>query len=268
MTGPQPPHGPASAAVTGPQPPHGPASAAVTGFGALHVPGDPLVLPNVWDVAGARMLAAAGFVAVGTTSLGVAASLGLADGEGATVDETVRLVGRLAPLPIHVTADLERGSVAAAVAAAEAGAAGVNLEDGFGDPREHAALVRAVKAAAPGLFVNARTDTHWLRAGDIGEAVRRIRMYRDAGADGVFVPGVTDPGDIARLVAAVDVPLNVLALAAGPSVPALAGLGVARISTGSLLFRAALAAVRETALAVQLDRPLRGDLPSYQDVNG
>jgi 2-methylisocitrate lyase-like PEP mutase family enzyme len=239
----------------------------MSGFGELHIPGEPLVLPNVWDVASARMFVGAGFAAVGTTSLGVAASLGLPDGEGAAVDETVRLVGRLAALPLYVTADLERGSVPAAVAAAQAGAAGVNLEDAYGDPDVHAALIRSVKDAAPSLFVNARTDTHWLRDGDIDEAVRRIRMYRDAGADGVFVPGVAEPEDIARLVAAVDAPVNVLARPAGPSVRALAELGVARISMGSLLFRAALAAAVETALAVQLDRPLRGDLPSYQDIN-
>ncbi|WP_433614834.1 isocitrate lyase/PEP mutase family protein [Dactylosporangium sp. CA-139114] len=238
------------------------------GFRELHVPGRPLVLPNVWDVAGARMLAAAGFAAVGTTSLGVAASIGLADGEDASVDETLRLVGRLASLPLYVTADIERGSVAAAVAAAEAGAAGVNIEDAYGDADEHAALVRAVKAAAPALFVNARTDTHWLRGGDVDEAIRRVRLYRDAGADGVFVPGVTDPRDIERLAAAVDAPLNVLVMPSGPSVRELAALGVARVSTGSLLFRAALAAVAETASAVRLHEPLRADLPSYQDING
>jgi 2-methylisocitrate lyase-like PEP mutase family enzyme len=239
-----------------------------TGFAALHVPGEPLVLPNVWDVAGARALAAAGFAAVGTTSLGVAASLGLPDGEGASVAETVRLVARLSALPVHVTADLERGSVDAAVAAAEAGAAGVNVEDGLGDPAAHAALVRAIKRVAPSLFVNARTDTHWLREGDTGEAVRRIRMYRDAGADGVFVPGVADRSDIARLAAATDAPLNVLALPGGPPVRELAELGVARVSLGSLLFRAALASVVETALAVQHNATLRQDLPSYRDVNG
>ncbi|GAA3270591.1 isocitrate lyase/phosphoenolpyruvate mutase family protein [Dactylosporangium vinaceum] len=237
-------------------------------FASLHVPGKPLVLPNVWDVAGARALVAAGFRAVGTTSLGVAASHGLPDGEDATLDETLRLVSRLATLPVLVTADIERGSVAAAVAAAEAGAVGVNVEDAFGDAAVHASLIRDIKRAVPGLFVNARTDTHWLRAGDIGEAVRRMRMYRDAGADGVFVPGVREPGDIARLVAAADVPLNVLAQPGGLTVAELGGLGVARISLGSLLFRAALAAVVETAVAVRLDHDVRADLPTYQEVNG
>jgi 2-methylisocitrate lyase-like PEP mutase family enzyme len=169
---------------------------------------------------------------------------------------------------LYVTADIERGSVPAAVAAAEAGAAGVNIEDGFGDPVAHAALVRTVKRAAPGLFVNARTDTHWLRAGDIGEAVRRVRMYQDAGADGVFVPGVADAAQIERLVAAVEVPLNVLAQPAGPTVAQLSALGVARVSLGSLLFRAALASVVRTALAVHRNETVLETLPSYEDVNG
>jgi 2-methylisocitrate lyase-like PEP mutase family enzyme len=240
----------------------------VSAFKELHVPGKPLLLPNVWDVAGARMLAQAGFAAVGTTSLGVAASAGLPDGEGAAVDATVRLVERLAPLPLLVTADIEGGSVAAAVAAAEAGAVGVNVEDGYGDPAAHAKLVRDVKRAVPELFVNARTDTHWLRDGDLDEAVRRIRMYRDAGADGVFVPGARNPHDIEWLVAVVDVPVNVLALPGGPTAHQLGELGIARISLGSLLFRAALEAVVATAQVVQGNLPLRADLPSYQDVNG
>ncbi|MFG2039227.1 isocitrate lyase/phosphoenolpyruvate mutase family protein [Dactylosporangium sp. NPDC048998] len=240
----------------------------MTPFAALHRPGDPLLLPNVWDVAGARALAAAGFAAVGTTSLGVAASHGLPDGEDAAVPETLRLVARLAPLGLHVSADIERGSVAAAVTAAEAGAVGVNVEDAMCDPEVHAALIRGVKREAPELFVNARTDTHWLRPGDLPEALRRARRYQDAGADGIFVPGVSDASEISALVEALDVPLNVLAQAGGPVLPELAGLGVARVSMGSLLFRAALAAAVETAEAVRRAEPVRAGLPSYQDVNG
>ncbi|GAA4245779.1 isocitrate lyase/PEP mutase family protein [Dactylosporangium darangshiense] len=237
-------------------------------FAALHRAGNPLLLPNVWDVAGARALAEAGFAAVGTTSLGVAASHGLPDGEGAAVDETLRLVSRLAALPVHVTADLERGSVEAAVAAAAAGAAGVNIEDGLGDAAAHARLVRDVKREVPELFVNARTDTHWLRRGDPDEALRRCRLYRDAGADGVFVPGMTAPREIAMVVEALEVPVNVLYSPDGPRVGELAALGVGRVSLGSLLFRAALAAAVATAAAVRRDEDVPGGLPSYQDVNG
>jgi 2-methylisocitrate lyase-like PEP mutase family enzyme len=240
----------------------------VNGFAALHRRGEPLLLPNVWDVAGARALAGAGFAALGTTSLGVAAGHGLPDGEGATAGATVRLVKSLQSLRVYVTADLEGGTVDAAVAAAAAGAAGVNVEDGFGDAEAHARLVRDIKREAPGLFVNARTDTHWLRDGEPGEALRRCRLYQDAGADGVFVPGLTAAGGIAALVDALEVPLNVLFATDGPPVAELAALGVARVSLGSLLFRAALAATVETAAAVRRGAPIRADLPSYQDVNG
>ncbi|WFE47490.1 isocitrate lyase/phosphoenolpyruvate mutase family protein [Verrucosispora sp. WMMD1129] len=237
------------------------------GFAALHRVDDPLVLPNVWDLASARFLVEAGFAALGTTSLGVAAVNGLPDGAAVTGAATVSLIRRLAALPVHLTADIETGSVAAAVAVAEAGAVGVNLEDAMGPAPEHAALIRSVKREVPGLFVNARTDTHWQRPGDLTEAVDRVRRYADAGADGVFVPGLAEPADIAAVVAAVDVPVNILFLPARHTVTTLAELGVRRISTGSLLFRAALAAVVDTARAVREGRAVRPDLPSYAQVN-
>lgn len=240
----------------------------MTPFAALHRAGAPLLLPNVWDVATAKALAEAGFAAVGTTSLGVAASAGLPDGADATGAETLRLLRRLARLPVHVSADLERGSVGAAVAAAAAGAAGINVEDAMGDPRAHARLVGEIKREAPELFVNARTDTHWLRAGEPAEALRRARMYQDAGADGVFIPGLCEPADVAAAVAALQVPLNVLYLPQGPSLAELTDLGVRRVSVGSLLFRAALAAAVQTAQSVRSGRPVRTDLPTYQEVNG
>lgn len=239
----------------------------MTGFAALHRSGAPLVLPNVWDVATARRLVGAGFPALGTTSLGVAAADGLPDGAGATGDRTLSLVRRLAGLPVHVTADIETGSVDSAVAMAAAGAAGVNMEDAMGPAEEHAALIRSVKRAVPLLFVNARTDTHWQRAGDLAETVHRVRRYADAGADGVFVPGLTEPADIAAVVAAVDVGVNVLFVPGRHTVAALADLGVRRVSTGSLLFRAALAAAVDTAVAVRDGHDVRAGLPTYTQVN-
>lgn len=236
-------------------------------FAALHRGGDPLVLPNVWDVASARALIEAGFPALGTTSLGVAATNGLPDGAGATDAETLRLISNLAALSVHLTADIETGSLAAAVAVAEAGAAGVNMEDAMRPAAAHAALIRSVKQEAPRLFVNARTDTHWQRHGDLAETLRRVRRYADAGADGVFIPGLAEPADIAAVVAAVDVPVNVLFLPGRHTVAALAELGVRRISTGSLLVRAALAACVDTAVAVRDGLAVRADLPSYAQVN-
>jgi len=237
------------------------------GFAELHRSGDPLILPNVWDVSSARHLAGAGFRALGTTSLGVAAAHGRPDGLGATDAETLQLTRRLAGLGVHLSVDLETGSLASAVAVAAAGAAGINVEDAMGPADAQAALIRSVKHEVPQLFDNARTDTHWQRRGDLAETQRRVRLYADAGADGVFVPGLADPADIEAVVAAVDLPLNVLFLPGRLNVAALAGLGVRRISMGSLLFRAALAATVDTALAVRDGLRVRTDLPSYGEVN-
>jgi 2-methylisocitrate lyase-like PEP mutase family enzyme len=242
------------------------ALALAKSFAALHRAGAPLILPNVWDIASARALVRAGFSALGTTSLGVAAANGLPDGAGAADAETLLLTRRLAKLPVALTVDIETGSVAAAVAVAAAGAVGVNMEDAMGSAEAHAALIRSVKQEVPGLFVNARTDTHWQQPGDLAETVRRVRLYADAGADGVFVPGLSDPAGIAAVVAAVDLPVNILFQPGRHTVATLADLGVRRISTGSLLFRAALAASVETATAVRDGRPIRPDLPSYAQV--
>lgn len=239
----------------------------MTDFAALHRTGAPLILPNVWDVASARALSRAGFAALGTTSLGVAAANGLPDGQGATDAETLRLTRRLTRLPVHLSVDIETGSVAVAAAVAEAGAVGVNMEDAMGPASAHAALIRSVKREVPQLFVNARTDTHWQRPGDLADAVRRVRLYADAGADAVFVPGIAEPADIAAVVAAVDRPLNVLFLPGRHTVAALTELGVRRISTGSLLFRAALAAAVDAATAVRDGLAVRADLPSYAQVD-
>ena len=239
----------------------------MNGFAALHRAGDPLILPNAWDVASARCLVEAGFPALGTTSLGVAAAGGLPDGADATTGETLRLTRSLAQLPVHLTVDIETGSVGAAVAVASAGAAGVNMEDAMGPAEAHAELIRLVKRELPQLFVNARTDTHWQRPGELAETLRRIRRYADAGADGVFVPGLAEPADIAAVVAAVDIPVNILFLPGRHTIAALSQLGVRRVSTGSLLFRAALAACADTALAVRDGRAIRPDLPSYTQVN-
>lgn len=236
-------------------------------FAALHRTGDPLVLPNVWDVATAHSLLETGFRALGTTSLGVAAANGLPDGAGAADAETLKLTRTLAKLPVDITVDIETGSVAAAVAVAAAGAVGVNMEDAMGPAEAHAALIRSVKRELPHLFVNARTDTHWQRPGDLAETLRRVRLYADAGADGVFVPGLSEPAGIAAVVAAVDVPVNILFLPDRHTAKTLTDLGVRRISTGSLLFRAALAASVQTALAVRDGYPVRANLPSYAQVN-
>jgi 2-methylisocitrate lyase-like PEP mutase family enzyme len=236
-------------------------------FRALHArDAPPLRLLNAWDAGSAKVLAAAGAPALGTTSAGVAFALGLPDGERLTRDAMLAAVRVIAgAVTVPVSADLEAGYSAQPDGVAEtvrlaldAGAVGLNLEDGRVDGsltpvEEHAARIRAavdaVRASGIPAFVNARTDTVWLRAGDDAETIARLRAYADAGADGLFVPGATDPELLGRLVAATPLPLNVLAGPALPPVDELARLGVARVSSGSgparLAFSAAYAAAQE-----------------------
>ncbi|MFJ4794042.1 isocitrate lyase/PEP mutase family protein [Kitasatospora purpeofusca] len=241
-----------------------------TPFAALHRrPGEPLLLPNAWDHASAAVLAEQGFAAIGTTSLGVAAAAGLPDGAAATRDETLRLARRLGRSGRYLlSVDVENGfsddpsEVAAlAVELAESGVVGINLEDGRPDgtltpASVHAAKIAAIKAAVPALFVNARTDTHWLALPDPAEETdRRLAAYERAGADGLFVPGLADPAAVARICGTVTAPLNILWSPTGPTLAELAALGVARVSLGSLLYRTALAAAVSTALAVRDGAP-------------
>ncbi|MCO1575405.1 isocitrate lyase/phosphoenolpyruvate mutase family protein [Crossiella sp. SN42] len=248
-----------------------------TAFHALHTGPEPLLLPNAWDFGSAAMLAGAGFAAVGTTSLGVAVAAGLPDAQGAARAETLALARLLTRLPCPVTVDIEAGFSAdpaevGALAAelARLGIAGVNLEDGryagLADPGQQAELISAVRVAAPGLFLNARTDTYWLGPGDLAETLRRVRRYVAAGADGMFVPGLTETADIQRLVGEAGAPVNLLFVPGRHSVAELGELGVRRVSTGSLLFRAALRAVVDTAAAVRDGEPIPA-VPGYAEVD-
>lgn len=259
----------------------------LTPFARLHHQSTPLLLPNAWDHASAAALAAQGFAAVGTTSLGVAAAAGLPDGAAATRAATVALARRLGRGSLLFTVDAGGGFSESededededvrevAELARElyaAGAAGINLEDGRPDgtlaPVDlHAAKIAAVKAAVPALFVNARTDTHWLsRRQD--ETPTRLASYEQAGADGVFVPGLSDPDGIAALTADLVVPLNILYTPGLPSLPELAALGVRRVSLGSLLYRSGLAAAVATATAIRDGQqpPSGPPVPSYAEV--
>jgi 2-methylisocitrate lyase-like PEP mutase family enzyme len=253
---------------------------AAAAFRALHHDGRPLLLPNAWDFASAAALARAGFTAIGTTSLGVAAAAGVPDAAGRTRAETLAVTRRLVRLPVLVTVDIEAGfserpdEVAAlAEALASVGAVGVNLEDsrpgaGLAPPDRQCDLIRAVKQRAPHLFLNARTDTHWLAGHppSLSDTLWRVERYVAAGADGVFVPGLTDPAGIAAVVAAVDLPVNVLYAPGSHTVDELAALGVRRVSTGSLLFRAAIHAAVSAAERVRDGGTVTADLPSYTDV--
>jgi 2-methylisocitrate lyase-like PEP mutase family enzyme len=206
-----------------------------------------LVLANAWDVVSARLVEQRGFPAVATTSAGVAWALGYPDGERIPRDEMLEVVERIArAVAVPVTADLEAGygdAGATAAAAWDAGAVGLNLEDGTDAAETHAERVRAAREAAPGLVINARTDVFLSGGRDLNEAIERANAYLHAGADSAFVPGVTDAETIGALARGIDGPLNILAHTAGtPPLAELERLGVARVSIGGVGTRVALSA--------------------------
>ena len=236
-------------------------------FRSLHVPGRPLILPNAWDVASARLVEDAGAGAVATTSAGVAWALGAADGERLDRERAPAVVAGIAgAVRVPVTADVESGwaddpaGVARTVRAVlAAGAVGVNIEDALHGPgpaplrpvAEQAARIAAARGAADAagvpLFVNARVDTLLRCAGDVGDTLERASAYLAAGADGIFVPGAVDPETVREPAGGIDAPLNVMAGPGAPPAGELAALGVARVSVGAGIAQAAHALVRRAA---------------------
>lgn len=224
----------------------------------LHAPQNhPLVLANVWDAASARIVEAAGFSAVASSSAGVAYSLGYPDGQLVPMREMLDAVSRIVrAVRVPVTADLEAGygDVSATVRALiDAGAAGLNLEDFENDALVPLAkqLDRIRAARALGVVVNARTDIYLAQLGDpasrFERTVERLQAYAAAGADCVFVPGIRDEETIGKLVKSVSKPLNILATAGTPPIPRLKELGVGRVSIGSGPMRAAMTLTRRIA---------------------
>jgi 2-methylisocitrate lyase-like PEP mutase family enzyme len=225
------------------------------------------VLPNVWDVASARVLEELGYPAVATSSAGVAFSLGYRDGQRISRLEMLEVVSRVArSVRIPVTADMEAGygttvedMADTAKALIAAGAVGLNLEDVTGDTEDtqvplslQVEKIRAIRdtSAALGvpLVINARTDVYLMPIGEAAtrfdRTVERARAYRQAGADCLFVPGVQERDTIAKLVRAVGAPVNILVTNGSPSLAELEKMGVARASVGSALMRATLGLVR------------------------
>ncbi|GAA2650411.1 isocitrate lyase/phosphoenolpyruvate mutase family protein [Nonomuraea recticatena] len=232
-------------------------------FRSLHVPGRPLLLANAWDAASAMVVAAAGASAVATTSAGVAWSLGSPDGDRLGAAAARDLVARVvAGVTVPVSADIEGGYAQDAEGVGRtvrevlaAGAVGVSLEDadrpGAAPLRtieEQAARLAAARAAADEagipMFLNARVDTYLGGSADLGETLERATAYVEAGADGVFVPGLLDLPALATLADKVGAPLNVLAGFGAPDVATLAAQGVARISLGSAVAEAAYGVAR------------------------
>jgi 2-methylisocitrate lyase-like PEP mutase family enzyme len=229
-----------------------------------------LVLPNAWDVISARIVEELGFPAIATTSAGIAATLGYPDGQKISREEMLVVVARIAKaVHVPVTADVEAGygvtidemtqTVKAVVAA---GAVGMNLEDVIaGDEGSQVDLalqvekIRAIRRATESLGVplvlNARTDIYLIPIGAVetrfDRTVERLRAYREAGADCLFAPGLKNPDTIAKLVRAVNGPLNILLMPGMPTLRELENMGVARASAGSGVMRATLGLTRRIA---------------------
>jgi 2-methylisocitrate lyase-like PEP mutase family enzyme len=227
-------------------------------FHALHQNGL-LILPNAWDAGSARVIEHAGAKAIATSSAAVAWANGYPDGEALPLDQllsTVRAIARVVSVPI--SADVEgayasdaeaAGAVAARVV--DAGAVGVNVEDGTGAPDLLAAKIERMKRAAAkagvDLWINARADVYLRRLmeGDAAyaETIARAKRYREAGADSIFVPAITEESLVARMVRDVVLPLNVLAWPGLPAAEKLKELGVRRLSAGSGVAKVALSNV-------------------------
>jgi 2-methylisocitrate lyase-like PEP mutase family enzyme len=238
----------------------------MTTFRELHAPGQLLILPNAWDAASAKVIESCGASAIATTSAAVAWSLGYPDGNAlppVMVARTVESIARVIAVPLSV--DSEAGYSDDPQQAAEniatfasAGAAGINLEDGTDPVDLLCAKIEAVKRRVPDLFINARIDVllKKLVPADqaIDEIAARAKRYRDAGADGIFVPMLAAPDDIRTVVERIaPLPLNVMAIPALPPAAELCTLGVRRLSAAAGIARAALGVTREVATAFLRD---------------
>lgn len=240
-------------------------------FHSLHDGPTTLRLANAWDAGSARAIETTGAVAIATTSAGVAWSLGAADGDRLDRREAIDAIARICrAVSLPVTADVESGfgadpdGVAHTIGLViEAGAVGVNIEDGVDgalrDDTEQATRIAAARCAARDrgfdLFINARTDVY-LRG--IGEPSRRFNLavdradrYLAAGASGVFIPGIDEIGEVKRLVEAVNGPLNIMVGPGSPSVDELQSVGVRRVSMGPAVAQAAYAVATEAATVLR-----------------
>lgn len=231
----------------------------------------PLILPNAWDPASARVIEASGAPAIATTSAGISWSFGRSDGQRLRREEMLQMIGNIVEcVDVPVSADIESGygngsgkDVSSTVQALIAmGVAGINLEDSPGRdgqmllaPEEQAERIRMARQTANSvggdLVINARTDVYLFQVGDVktrfSAAVDRARLCRSAGADCVFVPGVIDISTIGELVKAIEGPLNIMAMPGAPSAKQLGEIGVARVSVGPWIAQAALAAAQRAA---------------------
>ncbi len=262
-------------------------------FRSLHHGPHILVLPNAWDAASAKMFERTGFNAIATTSAGIASSYGYPDGERMSRDEMLEVVERIANVvSLPVSADMESGFgntpeeiAETAQLVLEAGAIGLNLEDGTRDkshPLTDVSLqiekIKSVRQIAEKfgvpLVINARTDVYErLDKNDktlLVQAIQRGNAYREAGADCIFVIDVDDIKIIADLVREIDSPINILARYGSPTIAELERLGVARVSFGSIPMRATMSLVGRIAQELKQNGTYNfaRDILTYAEVNG
>lgn len=238
----------------------------MTTFRELHAPGQLLILPNAWDAGSARIIETCGATAIATSSAAVAWALGYPDGNALPppiLTRTIEAIARVIDIPLSVDSEGGYSSDPATVgeniaAFASAGAAGINLEDGTDAPDLLCRKIEAIKRRVPGLFINARVDVLLKklvpREQAIDEIAARAAKYRDAGAEGIFVPMIADANDIRAVVERIDpLPLNAMAIPALPPASELRTLGVRRLSAGAGLGRVVVGVTKELATAFLRD---------------
>jgi 2-methylisocitrate lyase-like PEP mutase family enzyme len=234
-------------------------------FLALHQPGQPLLMPNPYDAGSARVLAGSGFSALATTSAGFAATIGRRDHKVSREEALSGGASIAAAVGVPVSADLENGfaddpaGVAATIAGAlDAGLAGCSIEDATGRSDQAlyeigvateriAAAAEAAHAGPVRLVLTARAEGFLFPDPDLGDVIRRLQSFQEAGADVLFAPGITDLATIKTVVSEVDRPVNVLVLPGSPTIAVLAAAGVARISVGGAFTWVALGALQTAA---------------------
>ena len=241
-------------------------------FHRLHHGAEILVLPNAWDAVSAALMQDAGAKAVATSSAAVAWAHGYPDGDDLPTDRLIATISEIARvISAPLTADIEGGysddlptlerTITQVV---EAGAVGINLEDGRRDADLHARKIEAARRAADRagvtLFINARTDVYLKRLAEgeaaLAETLRRAELYRSAGADGLFVPWASEPELIRTLASSMALPLNIMGWPGVPPAAELQALGARRLSSATNLFRAAFGPLKEAVDAYLRD----GDL--------
>jgi len=261
-------------------------------FKQLHKQFSTFVLPNAWDASSASIFQKSGFKAIGTTSAGIAISLGYLDGENLPFEkmiEALKLIVNSVDIP--VSADIEAGygkSVEEVIDNVKqvilAGVVGINLEDGTGNPNEpildismQVKKIAAIKELSQSLnmplFINARTDLYWLKIDDpslrFQSAIKRVKAYEEAGADCIFIPGVTNIDTIKNFREKISCPINLLVGSDTPSLNELSKIGIERVSSGSAPFRATITLLKEISEAIMFHgnfKPMIDDVITYDDM--